>query len=162
MVNKNCSAQVPQCDLRNLENLPVYRTLTEAHGLISEIRYYIDKQAFHEALEEIWRVIRNANQTVDEAAPWALRKTDPKAMEDVLYILIEVIRHFAIILQPFMPQACAKILDQLAVTEESREFSCLHDPSNTAPFDSNALKPSTPLPSPYGVFPRLSDNPIAE
>ena len=95
---------------------------------------------------------------MDEAAPWALRKTDPKAMEDVLYILIEVIRHFAIILQPFMPQACAKILDQLAVTEDCRQFAHLHDPSSTVPFDGNALKPGTPLPNPYGVFPRLRDD----
>ncbi len=162
MVNKNCSAQVPQCDIENIENLPVYRTLNEVHGLISKVRHNIDKQAFHEALEEIWRVIRNANQTVDESAPWALRKTDPKAMEDVLYILTEVIRHFAIILQPFMPHACAKILDQLSVTENCRDFSYLHDASNAVAFDSNALEPGTPLPNPYGVFPRLDPDNLVE
>ena len=126
--------------------------------MIAKVRHNIDKQAFHEALEEIWRVIRNANQTVDEAAPWTLRKTDPKGMEDVLYILTEVIRHFAIILQPFMPQACAKMLDQLGVPKNCRDFACLHNPSNMVPFDSNALQPCTPLPKPYGIFPRLNDD----
>ncbi|MBK18906.1 MAG: methionine--tRNA ligase [Rhodospirillaceae bacterium] len=157
MVNKNCDAKVPACAESGLEDLPVYGTLQEVHALLPKVRQHIDRQAFHDALEEIWRVVRDANRTVDESAPWALRKTDPEAMASVLYILIEVIRHFAILLQPFMPQSCAKMLDQLSVSEKAREFVSLKTEENSTPFDQNALQPGTSLPAPEGIFPRFSD-----
>ena len=80
----------------------------------------MDRQAFHDALEEIWRVVRDANRCVDEDAPWTLRKTEPAKMATVLYVLAETIRHLAIVLQPFMPDSCGKMLDQLSVAEDAR------------------------------------------
>ncbi len=41
----------------------------------------LDRQAFGEALEEVWKVIRAANGYIDRQAPWALRKTDAVRME---------------------------------------------------------------------------------
>ncbi len=68
-------------------------------------------------------------------------------MNSVLYYLAESIRCIALMLQPFTPDAASKLLDQLAVPEDQRMFKHL-----TEEF---ALKPSTPLPKPAGVFPRL-------
>lgn len=154
MVNKNCAAQVPTCQSNGLDALPVFKTLTSAQNLLGRVRTQMDHQAFHEVLEEIWNVIREANRTVDESAPWALRTTDPKAMESVLYILAEVIRHLAILLQPFMPGSCALMLDQLGVPEGNRTFEYLNAADNSV-FDRNSLIPGTPLPKPEGVFPRF-------
>jgi methionyl-tRNA synthetase len=52
----------------------------------------------------------------------------------------------AILTQPFMPQASARILDQLAVAGDRRAFDALTD--------ADALVGGTPLPAPQGVFPR--------
>ena len=62
-------------------------------------------------------------------------------------------RHVAIILQPFMPDSCARILDQLAVPEQARDFSHL----NTSGLfrDESSLVPGRDLPEPRGVFPRF-------
>jgi methionyl-tRNA synthetase len=161
MIHKNCAAQVPACQSAGIEIFPVHGTLTDIHQALAKVRVHMDNQAFHEALEEIWRIIRDANRTVDESAPWALRKTDPEAMASVLYILAEIIRHFAILLQPFMPESCGKMLDQLAVPEDARGFEQLHNNSGTE-FDENALSPGTPLPKPEGIFPRFIEVTIAE
>ena len=161
MIHKNCAAQVPACQSVGIETYPVYVTLTDIRQALAKVRVHMDNQVFHEALEEIWRIIRDANRTVDESAPWALRKTDPEAMASVLYILAEIIRHFAILLQPFMPESCGKMLDQLAVPEDARGFEQLHNNSGTA-FDENALSPGTPLPKPEGIFPRFIEETIAE
>jgi methionyl-tRNA synthetase len=107
----------------------------------------MDAQAFHKALDAIWLVIGDANRYVDEQAPWTLRKTDPPRMATVLWTLAETIRHVAVLTQPFMPDASAKILDQLAVPADRRTFTAL------TPAD--ALVGGTPLPAPQGVFPRL-------
>lgn len=49
----------------------------------------------------------------DTAAPWTLRKTDPKRMETVLYVLLEVLRKVTILYQPVIPESASHILDQL-------------------------------------------------
>jgi methionyl-tRNA synthetase len=147
LVARNCDGKVPAhaTDLAR-ENLKVYGSLTAAHGLLDRVRPLIDRQSFHEMLDEIWRVIRDANRQIDADAPWTLRKTDPERMASVLYVLMETIRHVAILLQPVMPESCARILDQLAISMDSRDFTALGP--------AGALKSGMPLPPPQGVFPR--------
>ena len=105
----------------------------------------MDEQAFHIALNAIWEVIGDANRYVDAQAPWALRKTDPERMVTVLYALVETIRRLTIFVQPFMPDACAKILDQLSVPEDARSFNSLE----------TVLAAGQALPKPLPVFPRF-------
>ena len=147
MINKNCEAMVP-------EPGPITgdddKLLGPARGLYAAVSGCLDRQAFHEALESIWVVIRAANGYVDAQAPWALRKEDPDRMKTVLYVLAETIRHLAILAQPFMPATTARMLDQLGIPEDHRNFSCLGA--------DNALKPGTVLPKPEGVFPRFVED----
>jgi methionyl-tRNA synthetase len=139
MIAKNCDGQVPVHGPFAAEDEEM---LGKAGGLLAEVRAALDEQAFHEALDRIWTVIRAANAYIDRQAPWALRKTDPARMATVLYVLAETIRRVAILTQPFMPDASAAILDQVAASD--RGFAALATP----------LTPGTPLPAPKGVFPR--------
>ncbi len=123
--------------------------LASCHGLLKQCCDAIDRQAFHDALEAIFVVVRAANAYVDVQAPWALKKTDPERMKTVLYVLAECVRHLAILMQPFTPAAMAKLLDQLAVPEGARTFAHLGE--------GHALKGGTKLPTPTGVFPRYGD-----
>jgi len=65
----------------------------------------------------------------------------------VLYVTAEVIRQIAILTQPVMPQAAAKMLDSLGIPHgEARMFSALGGTTRIAP--------GTMLPAPQAVFPR--------
>jgi methionyl-tRNA synthetase len=97
----------------------------------------------------IFEVIAAANRYVDAQAPWALRKTDPERMATVLFTLAETIRRIALLTQAFMPDASARILDQLAVPQDARVLRNYLD-------EASALRPGTPLPAPSGVFPRFA------
>jgi methionyl-tRNA synthetase len=119
--------------------------LAAAAALLPSVRAQMDRQAFGEALEEIWKVIRAANAYIDRQAPWALRKTDAVRMAHVLRVLADVIRTVATRLQPFMPEKTASMLDQLGVPQEGRDFAALAAP----------LPAGTALPPPQGVFPRF-------
>jgi len=143
MIAKNCANAVPEPGAFSEDDNAL---LSEAHALHNRVADQIDVQAFHEALEAIWVVIRAANGYVDHQAPWALRKTDPARMATVLYTLAETIRHLAILLQPVMPDSMARMLDQLAIAEDARTFEFLGA--------EHALKPGTELPKPQGIFPR--------
>jgi methionyl-tRNA synthetase len=143
MINKNCAAKVP---VRGVFTAADEAFLAKGQALLGQVRAECDVQAFHKVLDHLWFVIGESNRYIDEQAPWALRKTDPVRMETVLYVLAEVLRHLAILIQPFMPDAMSKLLDQLAVPAHERNFSVLTP--------EHALKSGTPLPAPQGVFPR--------
>jgi methionyl-tRNA synthetase len=140
-INKNAGAKVPEPGKFTPADEAI---LSSARALLPKLRAEFTEQSFHRALETLWQVVGDANRYVDVEAPWTLRKTDPARMATVLYVLAEVIRHLAILAQPVVPSAAGKLLDQLAVPAEKRDFAAL----------ATTLQPGTPLPKPEGVFPR--------
>jgi methionyl-tRNA synthetase len=141
MINRNCDATMPEPGTFTVED---EQLLDDARGLLDRVRPHIADQAFHLALETIWRVVAAANRYVDEQAPWALRRNDPARMRTVLYTLAEVLRHLGILTQPFVPQAASSLLDQLAVPAEARRFADL----------AERLPAGRALAAPHGIFPR--------
>src|SRR6056300_674542 len=147
MIFKNCDGVMPaQPEKPAAEDQAL---LASVDGLLDAVRQHIDKQAFHEALRVIWQVISNANRYVDNVAPWALKKTDPARMAEVLAVLAETIRQVAMLVQPVMPDAAAKILDQLGVDPAARDFTQLAGQARLA----NGQMIAKPEP----VFPRFVD-----
>ena len=143
MINKNCDAAVPAPGDFTGEDRAL---LEQAHGALEAARAHFEVQAFHEALEIIWKIVRAANAFVDHQAPWELRESDPERMATVLYVLAEVIRHLGILCQPYMPDSSARLLDQLEIAADERDFAALGP--------DNALTAGTVLPKPSGIFPR--------
>ena len=141
MINRNCGAKVPEPGAFTAAD---EQLLGDARGLLDRVRPHMTEQAFHLALETIWRVVGAANRYVDEQAPWALRRSDPARMGTVLYTLAEVLRHLGILTQAFVPDAASALLDQLAVPSEARRFADL----------AEALPAGRALPAPQGIFPR--------
>lgn len=121
--------------------------LAQAHGLVDRVRPLMTSQAFHEALEAIWVVVRATNGYVDRQAPWKLNKEDPARMNTVLYTLVETIRHIGIVLQPFIPDTAAAILNQAGAPEDKRTFAHLGP--------DHAVAPGTAIDKPQGVVPRF-------
>jgi methionyl-tRNA synthetase len=142
MIQAYCEARVPAPGPLAPEDEAL---LADARGLLDKMRAEFAEQAFHRALEIEWQVVAQANRYVDAVAPWALRRTDPARMATVLYVLAETIRHLAILAQPVVPEAAAKLLDQLAQPAAARDFAALA---------AHPLAPGTPLPKPEGIFPR--------
>lgn len=145
-IAKNCGGAVPAPGPLTDED----RELLElAQGkMIESVRGEFEKFHIHRAIEDIMRVAYDANAYIDKQAPWALKKTDVPRMETVLYVLAEVIRCLAIIMQPITPEAAAKMLDQLSVPANARGFDTLNA--------AHAIKAGTTLPAPTGVFPRMA------
>jgi methionyl-tRNA synthetase len=145
MIQRNCDGRIPTPATLAQED----RVLLDAAAvLLGRVRDEMAMQALSRALEAIFGVIADANRYVDAQAPWALRKSDPERMATVLFVLAETIRRIALLTQAFIPDASAKILDQLAIPEDVRSLGHLGE--------AGALRPGTPLPPPVGVLPRLS------
>jgi methionyl-tRNA synthetase len=142
MIARNCDGRLPALPAALTEADTAL--LDQAAALPALLGAAIEGQAFHSALEEAWRVIRAANAYIDHQAPWALKKTDVVRMGGVLRVLAEVIRAVATVLQPFMPDSMARMLDQLAVPADARGLAALAQP----------LADGSMLPAPQGIFPR--------
>ncbi len=147
MIAKNCDGKVPE---PGQMTAPDHALRGAADALLTTVRVEVEAKQFHRALEAMWAVVAAADRYIDEQAPWALKKTDPIRMGAVLYHVAETVRRLAILVQPFMPLAAARLLDQLAVPAEQRSFKAL------AP--TVALTPGAALPAPQGVFPRFVES----
>jgi methionyl-tRNA synthetase len=144
-INKNCDGKVPQPGI--LEDVDHALLNHAGQEMLINVRGEFEKLQFSRALEEIVRIANAANAYIDEQAPWTLKKTDPARMQTVLYVLAEAIRNLGLILQPFVPVAANRILDQVAVAADARDFIYIGA--------QHALQPGTALPKPEGVFPRI-------
>ena len=127
MIFKNCDGVMPSLPAAPQDEDKMLLAATDA--LIDEVRVKLDRQSFHEALRAIWQVVSDANRYVDAMAPWGLKKTNPDRMAEVLAVLAETIRQVAILVQPVMPESAARILDQLGISPDARDFSAIggHD-----------------------------------
>jgi methionyl-tRNA synthetase len=69
------------------------------------------------ALENIWALIRRANQYVDHTAPFKLAKDPNQAarVSEILYNLCEVCRVVAVLISPFLPGTATRIHEQLGI-----------------------------------------------
>ncbi|MBN8889147.1 MAG: methionine--tRNA ligase [Rhodospirillales bacterium 70-18] len=142
LLARNCEGRLPPRGPATEEDTAI---LAAAEALPGLLRGHLDRQAFGDALEEVWKVIRAGNFYIDQQAPWALRKTDTVRMAAVLRVLADVLRGVATVLQPFMPGSMGRMLDQLGVPDDARELAALASP----------LPDGTVLPTPQGVFPRF-------
>jgi len=144
MVFKNCGKAVPvDIDPYKPEDEAI---LAKAKSLRAEASAAISSQAINKYADAMISMVWEANKYVDEMAPWALKKTDPDRMKVVLYVLMEVLRHIAILYQPIIPSSANKILDQLTVPEDERTFDHL---------ETSPIRFGNPISKPEGVFPRL-------
>ena len=85
--------------------------LAMASSLRDKYEEQMEKYAFQNALNEIFKVISRANKYIDENAPWVLAKDEAQKprLARVLYNLLETVRICAGLLQPFMPDTAAEI-----------------------------------------------------
>ena len=121
--------------------------LAIADGAVEKCRDAIDRVVPNEALDAVWHVLDEANKYFDEQAPWGLKKTDPQKMQTVLYVTAEVVRQVAILCQAFLPDSASKLLDQLKIAPNARQFENLGD--------GHRLVATTVIEKPEGIFPRF-------
>jgi methionyl-tRNA synthetase len=121
--------------------------------------------AFSRALEQIWQLVRAADQYLEVHAPWTLAKDPNKKMllDRVLYRAADSLRLLSIAIYPFMPSTAYAISQQLGldfdfstpILSEDRQWYRL--PAGTMIQKANALFPRIQsLTGPLSVYPQRS------
>jgi methionyl-tRNA synthetase len=143
MIAKNCGGRVPKPGALSEDDRTI---LASADAALRRVEDAIDDFAIHRALEIIWALVADANRYFAGEEPWAHKKTNPERMGTILYVTAEVTRQIAILVQPVVPESAGRLLDQLGVPQDARDFAALGP--------KGRLTPGTELPPPSPVFPR--------
>jgi len=151
MIAKNCGNALPQPGDLTAEDKKI---LAQADAMLGTCRTAFARQEIHLALACVWDCVAEANRYFAAQEPWALKKTDPERMGTVLYVTAELVRQIAILAQPVTPTAAAKLLDNLSVAADARDFAALGA--------ENRLVPGTEIAKPVPAFPRYVAEETAE
>jgi methionyl-tRNA synthetase len=118
MVEKYCDSVVPPVGEVNHElidflSTKVWPAYNEAMG----------RWRFDHALEQTMRFVTHCDQLISDREPWKLAKQGEAAqVNDLLYHLVESLRHIAVMLWPILPDTAENILRQLGL-EVAKEFA---------------------------------------
>ncbi len=149
LIFKNLDGELPECpdELVSIDNFsgPMKAMLVE--HMIPQF----DQLNFTQALDVWMRAVFGCNQYVDAMAPWALKKTDPERMKEVLGVLFKAIHDLAIAIRPIVPASADTLLDQMGIPTSERGFAALCDGAWYDRLRSSDFR----LAHPVGVFPRL-------
>jgi len=107
MCKKYCDGSVPGVAVEQVQNLE--KTLiTEAW---QEYHDFIAARQIDKALAVVKGMVVFCNRRIEEQKPWAMAKEENKKadLEELLYELIELIRHISVMLLPAMPETIEKL-----------------------------------------------------
>lgn len=144
---KQCNASIPNINQQQIAALYSGDLMMLAQEVVAKNDSEMRQFNINQILDNILAIADQANLYMDQQAPWALKKTDPVKMQEVLYLLLESVRYIAIMLQPFMPESASKMLDQLSVPQAHRKFEHLNV--------KYCLEPGLKIAQPQAIFPRV-------
>ncbi len=142
-IAKNCGGNLPSPGRIEAADDELLGQVREA---LSEMADRFGELALSHGIEAWLRAVFACNQYIDVQAPWTLRKTDAERMAAVLATLVEAIRMLALAIQPVIPAAAARLLDQLGASADDRSWRAIDDADA---YGRLALTAPSPL------FPRL-------
>jgi methionyl-tRNA synthetase len=93
----------------------------EFTGLPQLLAAHFDRAELTLGLEEIWQRVRRLNRYVEEQAPWRLASDQDRQqdLDRVLASLVEGLRSVTVLLWPYLPSSCERLLDALGAPDLS-------------------------------------------
>ena len=97
--------------MANLYQIPwQYRTIVKS---FRQIDLAIENLQFESALNFIWQIITEANQSIALEKPWELKEKNPQRLNEVITQMLEALSQIAYQIEPFLPETSWSIVDQL-------------------------------------------------
>ncbi len=87
--------------------------------VITNFESFMDRFAFAQALEQVWKLAHAGNRYIDKKAPWQLAKNpeNREELDRVLYRLLDCSRLLALFVFPFIPRAAGRLWEMLGIKE---------------------------------------------
>lgn len=114
LTKKYWDGVVPACG--ELEEIDC-QTIQEFKDVKAKVEAYLEIFKFREAQKEAMNLARIGNKYIAETEPWKLWKTDPKRVETILYISLQLVANLSIAFEPFLPFSSKKLREMINMTE---------------------------------------------
>ena len=114
LTKKYWNGVVPACgELEEIDR----QTIQEFKDVKEKVEAYLEIFKFREAQKEAMNLARIGNKYIAETEPWKLWKTDPKRVETILYISLQLVANLSIAFEPFLPFSSKKLREMINMTE---------------------------------------------
>ena len=106
LTKKYWGGVVPACgELQEVDQ----KAIAEFKDVKEKVEQYLDVFKFREAQKEAMNLARIGNKYITECEPWKVWKTDPKRVETILNISLQLVANLAIAFEPFLPFSSEKL-----------------------------------------------------
>ena len=114
LTKKYWDGVVPACgELEEIDR----QTIQEFKDVKEKVEAYLEIFKFREAQKEAMNLARIGNKYIAETEPWKLWKTNPKRVETILYISLQLVANLSIAFEPFLPFSSKKLREMINMTE---------------------------------------------
>ena len=93
------------------------QTISEFTGVKADVEKLLDEFRFRDAQKEAMNLARIGNKYLADSEPWKLQKTDPKRVETILNLSLQLVANLAIAFEPFLPFSSKKLRHMLNMEE---------------------------------------------
>lgn len=148
LTKKYFDGKVPACgELTDFDR----QTLDELKTVKADVENLLDHYKFREAQKAVMNLARVGNKYIAETEPWKVWKTDPKRVETILYISLQLVANLSIAFEPFLPFSSQRL----------RNMICLDHNDWNRLGDDNILVAGHQLADPELLFDKIEDEVIA-
>ena len=147
LTKKYFAGVVPQCgDLLDVDKAAI----DEFKGVKTNVETLLEAFKFRDAQKEAMNLARIGNRYITECEPWKVWKEDPKRVETILYVSLQLVANLAIAFEPFLPFSSRKLRSMLNL--DSFEWESLGS--------TDLLKAGQQLAEPELLFEKIDDETI--
>ena len=147
LTKKYWGGVVPACgDLQEVDE----KAIAEFKDVKEKVEQYLNVFKFREAQKEAMNLARIGNRYITECEPWKVWKTDPKRVETILNISLQLVANLAIAFEPFLPFSSEKL--RKMINMPNFEWTQLGS--------TDLLKAGTQLGEPELLFEKIEDEVI--
>ena len=147
LTKKYWGGVVPACgELQEVDE----KAIAEFKDVKEKVEQYLNVFKFREAQKEAMNLARIGNRYITECEPWKVWKTDPKRVETILNISLQLVANLAIAFEPFLPFSSEKL--RKMINMPNFEWTQLGS--------TNLLKAGTQLGEPELLFEKIEDEVI--
>ena len=93
------------------------QTIQEFKDVKEKVESYLNAFKFREAQKEAMNLARIGNRYITECEPWKVWKTDPKRVETILYISLQLVANLSIAFEPFLPFSSKELRNMINLPE---------------------------------------------
>ena len=147
LTKKYWGGVVPACgELQEVDE----KAIAEFKDVKEKVEQYLNVFKFREAQKEAMNLARIGNRYITECEPWKVWKTDPKRVETILNISLQLVANLAIAFEPFLPFSSEKL--RKMINMPNFEWTQLGS--------TDLLKAGTQLGDPELLFEKIEDEVI--